>query len=44
MLNPEFNSTKAFKEKVEINLENSFSGATMMPVRKMFQKGNTSVL
>ena len=43
MLNPELNSNKAFKEN-EINMENYFRGATMMPVRKVLQKGNTRVI
>ena len=44
MLNPELNSNKSLKEQVEINMEKSFSGATMMIVRKEFQKGNTCVI
>ena len=38
------NSNKSFKEQVDINLANPFSGATMIPVRKVFQKGNTCVI
>ena len=44
MLNPELNINKAFKEKVEINMANSFSGTTMTPVRKVSKKGNNRVL
>ena len=32
MLNPELNINRAFKKQVGINLEKSFSGATMMPI------------
>ena len=39
MLNPELNMNKASKEQVKINLENSFSGTTMTPVRKVLKKG-----
>ena len=42
MLNPGLNINKAFKEQVEINMANSFSGATMMPVRKKIEKGEHS--
>ena len=44
MLNPELKINEEFKEQVEINVEKSFSGTTMMPVRKLLQKGNTRVL
>ena len=43
-LNPELNINRVLKEQVEINLEKSFSGATIMPVRKVLHKGNTCVL
>ena len=39
MLNPELNINKVFKEQVETNTESYFSGATMMPVRKVSKKG-----
>ena len=44
MLDPEFKINKAFKEQVESNPKNSFSGATVMSVRKAFKKRNTNVL
>ena len=44
MLNPELNSTMSFKEQVEINMTKAFSGATIMPVIKVLQKGNTRVI
>ena len=44
MLNPELNINKVFKEQVEINIEKSFSGATMIPVRKVLLKGKTCVI
>ena len=44
VLNPELNSTMSFKEKVEINMTKAFSGATIMPVIKVLQKGNTRVI
>ena len=44
MLNPESNINKAFKEKDDINLEKSFKSTTIMPVRKVFQKGNICVI
>ena len=37
MLNTELNINRAFKEQVGINIENFFSGATMMPVRKVLK-------
>ena len=39
MLNPKLNINKAFKEEVESNLEKSFRGTTMTPVRKLLKKG-----
>ena len=33
-----------FKEQVDINMVKSFSGATIIPVRKVLQKGNTHIL
>ena len=44
MFNHESNIKEEFKEQVEINLEESFSGASMMPVRKVFKTVNNSVL
>ena len=44
MLISGFIINKAFKEQVEIHMENFFSGATMMPIRKVLKKGSTCVL
>ena len=44
MVNPELNINKAFKEQVESNMTNSFSGKTIMTARKGFKKGNTCII
>ena len=38
MLNPELNINKAFKEQVENNMEKSFNGTTMNPIKKVLSK------
>ena len=44
MLNNELDINKAFKEQVKNNLAKSFSGTTMMPIKKVLKKENTCVL
>ena len=44
MSDTELNSNKALKEQVEINLQKYFSGATIIPIRKVLQKRNTRVI
>ena len=44
MLNPELNINKEFKEKVENNLERTFSSTTMTPIKRVLRKETTRVI